>query len=38
MVILVVRSELQLVDAVTEIVSDTLFLQVRDQFINVLVV
>jgi len=38
MVVLIVRGELQLVDAVTEIVSDTLFLQVWDQFVNVLVV
>jgi len=37
-VVLVVRGKLQLVDAVTEIVSDTLFLQVWDQFVNVLVV
>jgi len=37
-VVLIVRSKLQLVDGVTEVVSDPLFLQVRDQFVNVLVV
>lgn len=37
-VVLVVRGKLQLVDTVTKVMSDTLFLQVWDQFINVLVV
>jgi len=37
-VVLIVCGKLQMVDAVTEVMSDTLFLQVRDQFINVLVV
>ena len=37
-VVLIVRGKLQLVDTVAEIMSNTLFLQVRDQFVNVLVV
>ena len=37
-VILIVRSELQLVDGVAEIMSNALFPQVRNQLIDVLVV
>ena len=37
-IIFIVCRELQLVDAVTEVMSDTLFLQVRDQFIDALVI
>lgn len=38
LVILVIRGKLQLVDVVTEVMSNALLFQVRDQFINVLVV
>ena len=37
-VVLIVRGKLQLVDGMTEIVSDAIFFQVRDQLINVSVV
>ena len=37
-VVLIVRGKLQFMNAMTEVVSNTLFLQVGDQFVNVLVV
>lgn len=37
-VILIVRRKLQLVNAMAEVMSDALFFQIWDQFINVLVV
>lgn len=38
MIVFIVRGKLQQVDAVTEIVSNALFLQIWDQFVDVLVI